>query len=45
MDLVSLMDLKFLTSIEKDADESVEDDMSVGDSRNDDQQCKGDACH
>ncbi|KAI0222371.1 hypothetical protein LSAT2_026382 [Lamellibrachia satsuma] len=40
VDLVSLMDLKFLTSIEKDADESVEDDMSVGDSRNDDQQCK-----
>jgi len=41
VDLVSLMDLKFLTSMEKDADESVEEE--AGDSHGDTHQWEGDS--
>ena len=41
VDIVSLMDLRFLTSLEKDADESGEDVTPDGDSQRDEHQCIG----
>ena len=41
VDIVSLMDLRFLTSLEKDADESGGDATPDGDSQSDEHPCIG----
>ena len=41
VDIVSLMDLRFLTSLEKDEDESGEDVTPDGDSQSDEHPCIG----